>query len=302
VKPPYETEEDGAPEVTAAPMPSVPAWAEEFVGARFRHVRAGFGGARGMDTLTFQQRVVEAYTAVFEELGAPNPSHPVRFWAFLPGIHDDLGDGLDRYMAFNAGRYRAFAAHFGDPALFSRSVPTATAVGVPSDEFMLHCLAADEPGLPVENPRQISAYHYSRRFGPLPPCFARATIIRGQADECVLLVGGTASIVGEDSRHLADLERQAFETFRNLASVVDCALGGTLREEATTGDLTPLLARFRELRVYYTRSADRAAIAALVKATFSSRCRVEMMPVSLCRPDLLIEIEGLARLRATSDS
>jgi chorismate lyase / 3-hydroxybenzoate synthase len=111
-----------------------------------------------MDILTFQRQVVEAYQAVLEELRVGAPSHLARFWAFLPGIHDDLGAGLDRYMAFNAGRYAAFAAHFGRPTVFGRSVPTASAVGVQGDEFVLYALAAAEPGVPVENPRQIPAY------------------------------------------------------------------------------------------------------------------------------------------------
>ena len=31
------------------------------------------------------------------------------------------------------------------------------------------------PGVAIENPRQTPSYHYSRRYGPRPPCFARAT-------------------------------------------------------------------------------------------------------------------------------
>jgi chorismate lyase/3-hydroxybenzoate synthase len=250
-----------------------------------------------MDILTFQQRVVEAYPTVFDALEAGAPSHPVRFWAFVPGIHDDLGAGLDRYMAFNAGRYSAFSGHFGRPTTFGRSVPTASAVGVQGDQFVLHCLAADEPGMPVENPRQVPAYHYSRRFGPMPPCFARATLLSGQSDEPLLIVGGTASITGEESRHIGHLQEQARETFRNLGSLVASAVGGKLPEDATAAELGPLLSMFRELRIYHTRAGDGPAIVALVQASFPSSCRVELLQASLCRPELLIEIEGLAMPR-----
>jgi chorismate lyase/3-hydroxybenzoate synthase len=270
---------------------------DEFAGTGFRHATARFDGARGMDIFTFQQRVVEAYKTVFQALESSSPSHLVRFWAFVPGIHDDLGVGLDRYMAFNAGRYGAFASYFGRPAVFGRSVPTASAVGVQGDEFVLSGLAAEEPGVPVENPRQVPAYHYSRRFGPMPPCFARATLLRGQSDEPLLIVGGTASITGEESRHLDDLQEQAGETFRNLASVVSSAAGDQLPEDAARSDLEPLLSTFRALRVYHTRPGDRAAITALVQDLFPSRCKVELLQASLCRPELLIEIEGLAMPR-----
>src|SRR5258706_3267995 len=264
-------------------------------GDRFCHVSAGFGGAGAMDILTFQQRVVETYQAVFKQLQGRTAQNPVRFWAFVPGIHDDLGAGLDRDMVFNAGRYGAYSAHFGSPTSFGRSVPTASAVGVPGDSFTLHCLAANETGLPVENPRQVPAYRYSRRFGPMPPCFARATLLRGQPEGPVLLVGGTASIIGEESRHVGHLEEQAKETFRNLASVVASAAGIPLSEDSPADELGPLLAGLRELRVYHTRPGDREAILGFVEARFPSLGRLELLQASLCRPELFIEIEGLAR-------
>jgi hypothetical protein len=124
---------------------------------------ARFDGARTMDILTFQQRVVEAYQTVLEEMMVAAPTHMVRFWAFLPGIHDDLGVGL----------------------------------------------------------------------------------------------------VADD----------------------------------TAADLGPLLSKFRELRIYHPRANDAPAIAALVQTYFPSSCRIELAQASLCRPELLIEIEGLATLR-----
>ena len=249
-----------------------------------------------MDILTFQQEVVEAYRKVLQELVAGNPSHLVRFWAFLPGIHDDLGMGLDRYMAFNAARYAAFAAHFGRFTPFDRSVPTASAVGVQGDDFVLYALAAAEPGVPVENPRQVPAYGSSRRFGPTPPCFARGTLVFGDRDETNLIVGGTASIVGEESLHVGQLERQAWETFRNLASVVASAAGVNVAGDASAAELEPLLSTFRELRVYHPRADDEPTIAALARASFPASCRIEFAQASLCRSELLIEIEGLAAL------
>lgn len=299
------------PDLAPAAEVSIPAWVDDLLraqslvdveggprigrfplaGLRFQHVTVGFDGARAMDILTFEQRVFAAYRSIFEMLASQPASNPVRFWNFVPGIHDDLGAGIDRYMAFNAGRFGAYAAHFGRPAVFARAVPTASAVGVPGDRFTLHCLASNERGVPVENPRQVPAYHYSRRFGPMPPCFARATLMRGENDT-VLLVGGTASITGEDSQHRGRLEEQSQETLRNLSSLIASASGERLAEETT--DLERYLSAFKELRVYYTRPADQPAIAAFIKSNFSPHCRVEMLPASLCRAELLIEVEGVA--------
>ena len=247
-----------------------------------------------MDILTFQQRVVEAYTEIFEQLDPATCGHPVRFWAFVPGIHEPLGAGLDRYMAFNAGRYGAFAARFGRAPSFTRSIPTGSAVGVEGDRLLLHCVAADEPGVPVENPRQISAYHYSRRFGPMPPCFARATLLPGHSNQPVLIVGGTASITGEESRHIGDLDGQVRETFHNLASLIAAAAGHPRSEDMASSEVASLLASFREMRVYYTNPADQHTLAGMVQAMVPPHCRVEWLRASLCRPELLVEIEGLA--------
>ncbi len=277
----------------------LPGWVGECAHPRLRCVAAAFDNARDTDFPGFQRRVAEAYQGIFEQLEVGTSRWPVRFWAFVPGIHDDLGSGLDRYMAFNAGRYAAFTARFGRPASFDVSVPTGSAVGVGGDRLSLYCAAADEPGTPVENPRQVSAYHYSRRFGPKPPCFARATLLRGEG-ESLLLVGGTASITGEDSRHDGALDAQVRETFSNLASVVASATGGCLPENASNRDTDALLETFRELRVYYTSLANKDALMGLIGAAFPSRCRVEWIQALLCRRELLVEIEGVAVLKTSS--
>jgi hypothetical protein len=128
----------------------------------------------------------------------------------------------------------------------------------------------------------------------MPPCFARATLLRPRSEQPALLVGGTASIIGEESRHVDILDAQARETFRNLASLVASAVGRTLPEDTTATEIHSLLNRFQELRVYYTNPAHRERLAALVRTTFSSQCRVEWLQVLLCRAELLVEIEGVA--------
>ena len=269
----------------------MPTWVADCARPHFRLFSDSFDAVRAMDRLVFQRRVEKVYEAIFKDLKSTVCAHPVRFWVFIPGIHDDLGAGHDRYMVFNAGRFRAFAGHFGRSNL---TLPTASAVGAADDRFSLYCLSADHPGLPIENLRQVSAYHYSQRFGPLPPCFARATFLRGDTHQPMLLVGGTASIRGEDSRHVGDLEAQVRETFRNLACLVASAGARTLPENSARTEIVSLLSAFRELRVYYTNPAHQGRLAGIVRATFSSECRVEWLRAALCRPELLVEIEGVA--------
>jgi chorismate lyase/3-hydroxybenzoate synthase len=270
------------------------------VGALFSRIEISFGDVPGMDILTFQQTVAEAYGNVFDLLGRLPTPHPVRFWAFIPNIHADMGAGLDRYMAFNAGRFAAYSARFGGRQAFRRSVATGSAIGFGQERLVLHCLAGAEPGAPLENPRQVPAYNYSRRYGPLPPCFARATRIAGGAGIGQrLLVGGTASIRGEDSLHVGDLAGQVKETLGNLASLVGfaCGAGTGMGSEPA---IEAWLPRFRELRIYRPRRADPDETLELVVPGFTGVSRVELLEAELCRAELLVEIEGVAEIASSA--
>ena len=147
-------------------------------------------------------------------------------------------------------------------------------------------------------------YRYSARYGPIPPCFARGTIVRGLpprpgdgADGAVLLVGGTASIVGENSLHERDARQQALETFENLAELVATArrqIGGG----AGASHDAPRAAfdAFTELRVYVVRDIDAPLLCEMVVERFGRTARIEFAQADLCRRELLVEIEGLATL------
>jgi chorismate lyase/3-hydroxybenzoate synthase len=303
---------DDRPRVALAALaPEPPAWAVEHF-AHALSARADLAGWRlvgshipdcaGLDAATLERAVADAYRALAESLRASGHS-PVRFWNFVPGIHADMGGGRDRYMVFNAGRYAAFEEWFGQAALFTRTVPTASAVGIGSGGLAIHALGGPDPGVPVENPRQVPAYRYSARYGPLPPCFARGTIVRGlpthpghDGAAPVLLVGGTASIVGEDSLHDRDARQQALETFENLAELVAAAR----RQVRGTGDRldAPRAAfdAFTELRVYIVRDADAPLLREMVSERFGRTARIEFAQADLCRRELLVEIEGVAAL------
>ena len=252
--------------------------------------------ARQRDDLDLQEAVVRAYRLIQTALThAPDgPRTPLRFWNFVPGIVNATGGGLDRYMVFNAGRFAAFADWFRDPqsqvfdrARFHRDIPTATGVGHAGDDLIIHALASALPGRSIENPRQRAAYRYSRKYGPLPPCFARATLVPGTADSPrSLLIGGTASVCGEASVHADDLVAQTAETFRNLDALI-CAAGGTG------------VNALRSLRVYHThadhREPVRDAVARHVRQV-DKDVPVEWIHAPLCRTDLDVEIEGVAAL------
>jgi Putative translation initiation inhibitor, yjgF family len=243
-------------------------------------------GVRELDDRGTSARVTETYRTLFAALAKCRARNPVRFWNHIPGLHDRVGPGLDRYMAFNAGRFAAMQEWFGGVDQVRRCVATASGIGHSGDDLFIHCLASVSAGTPVENPRQIPSYLYSRRFGPTPPCFARATIaeLRG---ERLLLVAGTASIRGEESVHIGDLGAQLHETLINLRAVI--ARAGV--DEAAALD------RLREVRVYHPRPVDREFLEGACARAFRGAAEIEVQRADLCRSELLVEIEGTVRLQ-----
>jgi chorismate lyase / 3-hydroxybenzoate synthase len=101
----------------------------------------------------------------------------------------------------------------------------------------------------------------------------------------------TASIVGEDSRHERDAHQQALETFANLARLLT-------RAHEAAGVLAPSdpLQAFIDLRVYIVREEDAAVLRDLVASRFPHLATIEYAQADLCRRELLVEIEGVARL------
>ena len=273
---------------------AAPPWVDDLPGDRFTLVTARVDNVPDLTPAQFEQQTFEAYVSIAEQLAAGAHRCPVRFWNHVPFITDPADAGRDNYMVFNAGRFRAFSDWYGGPARFEREVATASATGHWGNDLVVHCLATDAAGTAVNNPRQVAPYHYSQRFGPLPPCFARATrLAGGQQPDDLLLVGGTASVRGEDSVHIDDLASQCRETFVNLAALDSASVGKRLTPSVK---LPRLLAAFHDLRVYYPDRAHEREIESSIRQNFPNLRRLEMLHADLCRAELLVEIEGVAEL------
>lgn len=280
-----------------------PAWVRELLGigavtceagvrsqesADFRLASVRIPAADAMDGPALAHAAEQAYLALRSALQQPMAWHPLRIWNFVPGILADGGGGMDRYMRFNAGRYRAFTEWFGGAKVFDRSLPTASAVGHDGTELVVHVLAAREAGRAIANPRQVDPHRYSKRFGPLPPCFARAVRVCRPGSSDLLMVGGTSSVRGEDSVHVGDLQMQLAETLENLAALSRQAFGPSDNPSDNPLD------RFRKLRVYHFRKEDLRPLGQAVGQAFPHISDIEWVRAELCRSDLLVEIEGLA--------
>ena len=248
----------------------------------FGMLRLDEADAPGTDLTTFSHM---AYREVFSALDAAGGWHLLRVWNYLPRINAVEGP-LERYRQFNAGRQQAFQDHGRDALSGS---PAACGIGTHQGPLCIYFLAGRVPSTPLENPRQVPAYHYPSEFGPRSPTFSRACLVTPRQGESLLLISGTASIVGHESRHLGDVRAQTLETLRNLQAVIDAA------HVQTT-------ARFALSELACTAYVRHAADAPLVLATLQEALGAEspalrhlvLLEADICRAELLVEIEAQA--------
>lgn len=224
-----------------------------------------------------------AYRDVFETLAQTGCGHLLRLWNYLPGINTDVG-GLERYRQFNSGRQQAF---FDAGQSAFEGSPAACALGTGDGPLRVRFLAGRVPAVPVENPRQTSAYHYPSDYGPRSPTFSRAALVQTGPGTVGLLISGTSSIVGHESVHLGDVQAQTRETLANLQAVIGAAQQRcTARFDLAAADCT----------VYVRRAADAALIREVFEAAVgrdsAAARRAVFVEADICRADLLVEIEA----------
>jgi chorismate lyase/3-hydroxybenzoate synthase len=308
---------DPAPEALAILLPATSAVARPDIAADARAIRIPFrwlggtsraetwrtegpversaedlGGARVSESADFQfghlvcplppTGIEDATSAAYRQVLAlgmrSGYPHLLRVWNYFSAINEGDGD-RERYRRFCVGRARAIPA---EPAT---GYAAATAIGMPGSGAELHLswLAARRPGVPIENPRQVSAWEYPREYGPVAPGFSRAMLLEWN-DPPLLLVSGTASVVGHESRH-DEAIAQLDEALLNLDHVLARAaarLGAPSRVGAGT-----------LLRVYVRDPADAAAIHARLLGRLGAATPFMLLHGDICRRELLVELEAV---------
>ncbi len=223
-----------------------------------------------------REQTEQAYREVLSVCQTRGFEHPARIWNFFGDIHAEEA-GRDRYQAFCVGR----AAALESLRIPLGSMPAATAIGSGERELVIYLIATRHPAQPIENPRQVSAYHYPERYSPKSPSFARATRLE-TADGPLILLSGTASIVGHESRHAGDVVAQTHETLANLQALHDTA-GRDLPAPAW-------------LRIYLRRPEDRPKVADVIAQHYAAARPgpvLQWVRGDICRRELLLEIEGI---------
>lgn len=242
-----------------------------------------FGVAsRGGADATLRDLSEAIYSEIFRALDRLGFPHALRFWNYFPCINETEG-GLERYRQFNLGRAAAFDAA---GRYRTATLPAACALGTDSGAGLtVYFVAAREPGIAIENPRQVSAYDYPREYGPRSPTFSRAVLHRS-GPAAILFVSGTASIVGHRTVHAGDPAAQTRETLANLEAVF-LEAGKHVRPGAFTR-------RESSYKVYVRHSGDLPAIRREVERAMGDEADAVYLRADICRSDLLVEIEAVA--------
>jgi chorismate lyase/3-hydroxybenzoate synthase len=214
-----------------------------------------------------------AYGQIHAALAASGCRHLVRIWNYLPHINAECG-GLERYRQFNGARRRALLA---SGQLVSGPVPAASALGCGPGPLSIYFLAARQAPRFIENPRQVSAYHYPRQYGQRAPIFSRATLIEA-AHGARLFISGTSSIVGHRTLHAGDPAAQTRETLTNIEALLAQAPPFTLE------DLT--------YKIYVRNPPDLPLVQREIDAALGPRPPRVYLQADVCRADLAVEIEA----------
>lgn len=230
---------------------------------------------------SLQHTTESAYQQIFALVDALGYPHIYRFWNYMADINI-VTDGLERYRQFNVGRKDAWLACGRDA---TSQLPAACALGLSSGPLTIAFLAGHKTPVAIENPRQISAYEYPEQYGPRTPSFSRATLLQsGQGN--LLLISGTASIVGHQTLHLSDVVAQTRETLANLQAIIDEANRLLQTQKFELGQAF--------LRIYIRHAADFPAVRNEIYRQLGSAIKAVFIQADICRQELLLEIEATA--------
>jgi enamine deaminase RidA (YjgF/YER057c/UK114 family) len=227
----------------------------------------------------------------------------IRTWFYLGGIVDQEGY-VQRYKELNRARSAFFEGiQFltGCQPQLPQAIepyPASTGIGAEGRGLMLSCiaLATDRPeivAMPLENPNQTAAFHYASSYSPKSPKFARALAL-SCGDYATIFISGTASIVDSESRHIGDVEGQTHQTLDNIAALIS---EENLRRHGLPG-LGTTLDNLGLVRIYIKRQEDYEKTRAICRNRLGDLPTIYAV-ADVCRPELLVEIEGMAFSKRT---
>ncbi len=223
--------------------------------------------------------------------------HVVRTWFYIGGITDQEGP-TERYKELNRARADMYQAIRFHPGLSKRGAttgvyPASTGIGMCGSGLVLGCSALqtrrkDAFLLPLENPQQTPAYAYHPKYSPQSPKFSRGmALVLGK--QLTVWISGTASIVDSESHHPGDIVKQTEQTIDNIERLIGPENFGFHGLQGAGARLQDLA----KVRVYVKRPEDFPKCREVCAQRFGQVPTIYAI-ADICRPELLVEIEGIA--------
>jgi len=258
---------------------------------------AGVDG--GSDNKTTAEKATTAFARLlqaFLQLGI-GYNTIFRQWNYVEQIFDfELIDDRQRqkYQLFNEVRGEYYSKYRTAPGF-----PAATGIGTAFNGVTIECMAVtcDErlTTVAINNPKQLSSYKYGQEVlkgdpeknskQNHPPQFERARLMtNGQSSR--LFISGTASIVGQETVGLNDVEKQTYVTIDNIEQLASVA---NLRSHYP--ELIVFPDKYAYVRVYVKNEEDIPAVKVICQGYFGA-VPMTFVKADICRADLLVEIEA----------
>lgn len=258
-----------------------------------------YAAADRIDEGSAYDQAAAAFAALDKRLARAGASFNdvARIWLYQGEITALEGD-IERYRELNRARTDFFSGvRFEANPLMQAGVgevyPASTGIGTLGTGLATTCLALcterDDVGLlSLENPLQTAAADYPRRYSAKSPKFSRAMAVR-TGEFLTTWVSGTASIVDSETVHVGDVEKQTEQTLTNIENLISASNF----ERCGWADGGAELADLAKIRVYVKRPEDYEACRAVCEKRLGAIPAIYAL-ADVCRPDLLVEIEGVA--------
>lgn len=226
-------------------------------------------------------------------------SNVVRQWNYIAQITKDIevdGKSSQHYQIFNDVRSKYYGT-----ADFENGYPAATGIGMDWGGVIIDFVAGNlgaVQSVGIKSPVQFDAYTYSKEvlaencilsdFCRTTPKFERAQLV----DVCGakwIFISGTAAISGQVSDHQDSVENQTEMTIDNIRQLISAENIRRFGIETVTDPTITYL------RVYVKYKADFEAVKQICYKHFTD-VPLSFVVADVCRPELLLEIEGHAVL------
>lgn len=225
----------------------------------------------------------------------------IRQWNYIEKITanaDYNNSKSQHYQIFNDVRSKYY-----QQANFDNGFPAATGIGMDFGGITIDFIAAKSENkksiIGVKNPVQLDAYHYSKEvlaentamndFCQTSPKFERAKAFITSEGKWIF-VSGTAAIIGQLSQQQSCIVEQTEMTIQNILGLISTENlqkhGIDCREKVSLD----------YLRTYIKFERDIPQVKKICRKYFPY-IPIIFVVADICRPELLVEIEGQAVIR-----